>query len=58
MFFETGIFCCVCGFEGGVLVEGAIDVVASFGGINDPWLECFYAVGPAHEVFCLGVYEL
>lgn len=35
-----------------VLVEGAVDVVGAFEGVEVAGAEGFFAAGPANEVFC------
>lgn len=35
-----------------VLVEGAVDVVRAFEGVEVAGAESFFAAGPAYQVFC------
>ena len=51
VFFEARVLLCVGALEGGVLVEGAVDVVGALLGVEDARAEGFDAVGPADEVF-------
>ena len=43
--------------EGGVLIEGAVDVVGALLCVDDPRAEGLDTVGPADEVFGGGVSE-
>jgi hypothetical protein len=57
VFGEIGEVVCGGALEVGVLVEGAVDVVGAFEGVEVAGAEGFFAAGPADEVFGCGAGE-